>query len=179
MSVICLSYLVALAENSEPIWINNMINMGIFDGIKSLTSNKSVTWDRTKTSIESARVVVSAYSETSFGSAQMIIYMNGQEVLVKFWDFNEPHIETVDVTGLLQNGLNVFVVTYEKNPIITLEAHLTITATLEFTFTGEDQDAGDDWWANVADWIKNNPLVIAGIGMGVVGGIILAYKRKR
>jgi len=174
-----MAYLVALMENSEPIWINAKIDMGILDGIKSLTSNKSVTWDRNRTNVEGARLIMSAYSETSFGSAQMKIYMNGQEVFFKFWDFNGPYVETIDVTSLLQNGPNTFVVTYEKNRIITLEAHLTVTLTLQYSFSGEEPDAGDDWWANAFDWLKNNALILTGVGMGVVGGVIYYAKREK
>ncbi|GAG84540.1 unnamed protein product, partial [marine sediment metagenome] len=96
-----MSYLVTVAENSESIWVNDKIDLGLLDGTKSLTENKSVAWDRNKTSIEDAHLTVSSYSDTYYGSTVMQIYMNGQEVMYKEWGFDGPHIADVDVTNLL------------------------------------------------------------------------------
>lgn len=143
--------------------------MGWLDGVKPLTTHKIVRWDRSKTSIEAADLAVSASSETSFGSAIMRIYLNGREVLMKFWDFNGPHVETVSVLDALVNGTNTFVVTYEKNPVITVEAHLTITATLNYAFSGDPPGVGDDWLANLLDWLDRNKYTVLGVSMASVG----------
>ena len=161
---------------SEPVWTSGRIDLGWLDGTKSLTANKRVTWDPAKTSLESAQLAVSAYSETPYGSTEMKIYLNGQEIMTKFWDFSGPHIATADILSQVANGPNAFVVTYAKNPVINLEAHLTITATLEYAFSGEEPDVGGDWLADLIDWINHNKYTLVGVSMAGVG---IAYYGSR
>ena len=168
------------------IWSDSKISLGLWDGVKSLPSRETVSWDSNKTQIQSANLVVSAsviqYAWPG-GSCGLAILMNGVKAAEKSWlaaDIS-PYSARVDVSSYLRNGLNEFEAKFDKLPVLIGDRVLNISATLEITYGGE-VPPDPPWWENLINWVTEHPLetaAAASIGMVAVGGVMLLKKKKR
>jgi hypothetical protein len=159
-----------------PVWAFQRIELGILDSIKSIATQKTITWNPAETTVNSMTLVVSAESESAYGSTQMVISLNGNPIATQFWDFSGSFSDRILCTPLVYNGANLFEVSYEKNPLINPSATLTITATLELDYTGVQPQPS--WWDLFRDWLQQNQeLLLVGGGATFIG--LLAWRMMK
>ena len=133
-----------------PLWQGAKIVLDLIDGTRNLIKNIKVTWDDQKTLVSKATLVISVKFESVYGTTEMAVFANGNEVDRKRCEIlSEVYNNRIDVTNQIYNASNTFEVTYGKNAIINPSATLTVSATLEIEYSGDSPDPPPilpDWW---------------------------------
>lgn len=166
---------VALDISTIIFFSNAQLVLGTFGGsISSGNKARSFIWDKTKTTIDSASLSIQA--SVDWLPCDYIVYFNGTQLYRKDFAVTDPGTDnkSIDVTTELANGNNIVSVTFER-PLTG--ATLTYTVTLYVTWTGETPTELPDWIAWIQEQLKN-PYVLAGVGLGAVGLIVLVAKKK-
>ena len=168
-------YPVRLETMPYSIWTNAKISLALLDRSKVLTKRIPITWIPELTIVNSAVLVVSAQSESVYGSTAMRIHMNGNKVVDFVFYSNGTFVDRIDVSALLVNGNHQFDVEFEKNPLINPGAELTLTASIEVTYEGEEPPPPpppDPW----EEWPVWWPVPVVAV-IGIIGyGLFSYYK---
>lgn len=144
-----------------PVFSALKISLGIFGGSVSKSKSVNVSWDGSKTSVTSASLSINAHVDWTI--SDYIIHLNGNEIYRKDFGALDPldDILNLDIVSFLKNGVNDFVVTFEK-PLAG--ATLVITVILVVEYTGEEPNTEDTYFG-----LTKGQIIVVGVGVGGVG----------
>ena len=159
-------YHVPAFTASAPFWPLSLCS-GWVGGIAS------ITWDPTKTTISSSRLVISATARNdpmdmwaSFNKTSLRRFLWGEGA-------KGEQSDVFDVSII--NGTNLLEVYACKLYPWLGVASIDVKAYVEITYTG-DPPQGKSWWETMWEWIEANwPWLAIGAGVLIIGGVAYTY----
>lgn len=132
-----------------------------------------ITWDPTKTTISSSRLVIEAHAKND--PMDMWVRFNKTDLRRFFWGEGTKGTTQSDVIDVsIINGSNLLeVFACKMYPWIGV-ASIDIKAYIEITFEGETPER--PWWEVFWLWLETNwPWIAIGAGLVIVGGAAYIY----
>ena len=161
-------------EGGWSIWSNDTFIIAMGESELQFKKFKQVKYS----SMQSAtlQIFVNADVAPSWGN----IAVNGVKVQDIDFRYGGGQVElSVDITSRILQGSNVFTLVMQSTPGIG-EGPWVVTVNLYIN--GTNVSVTDDWFANMMEWVKSNPLVFVGVGLGAAGVALLVakkFKKKR
>lgn len=164
-----------MATKSYVIWRDKKLDIGWAAGRKDDIVRKSITWNPAYTTISGVTLSLLARAN---GRTNLSIYINENEAIHFHWELWEDlatKSETVDVTGNLINGENVFRASFFKDPAHPFYVYTIFSVTLVVTYEGEEPEVEPPWLTYLKKY--GVPAAI-GVGGLTVGAVIASRRRK-
>ena len=132
----------------------------------------TITWDPVKTSVSSARLVISATPNKD--PVALVAKFNGSIVKEFFWGEGTKGEQTAVVDVPIINGSNTFSArTCKHLPWVGI-VNVNVSAHVEVTFEGETPQR--PWWEIFQEWLSVNwPYIAIGTGLVIIGGSAYVY----
>jgi len=133
----------------------------------------SITWDPTKTTISSSRMVIRAKSDADPVAADF--KFNNALTTSFFWGEGTKGTEQTDIVNVsIINGTNLFEGKACKHLYWIGVVGVEVDAYLEIVFEGETPER--PWWEVFMEWFETNWQWIAlGAGLVTIGGVTYLY----
>lgn len=168
-----------LATEQLPVWANQPLKTAWIGrcGDKA-TRILTIDWNPAETSIARATLVIPRLESEE--NTEAILWVNNVKVNTYNWGRGEGGTkeDALDVTNLIHSGTNKITAqlcdTVALYPPRFRPAHGSITAFLEYEFTGEKPDTGEETWEEILEWLKKNWWVTI-----PVAGLVLLSSRRR
>jgi len=140
------------------------------------TKITTIEWNPAKTELARATLVIP--SLTSEECTDVILWVNNEKVKTYNWGRGTGGTveDALDVTNLIHSGTNKFTA-QQCDTICSTRlrpAKGSITAYMEYEFTGEDPDTGEDPVEEFIVWLKKNWW----IAIPVAGAVLLSSRRR-
>ena len=162
-----------------PLWANQPLKTAWIARCGSReTKIATIEWDPAETELIRATLVIP--NLTSEECTDAIIWVNNELVKKYTWGRGEGGTveDALDVKSLIHSGTNKVTAQLCDTWCSTRlrPAHASITAYLEYDFTGEEPDTDGDPWELFKEWMKKNWWVTIPI---VALAVITVPRRKR
>jgi len=132
----------------------------------------SITWDPTKTTISSSRLVIKA--KPNADPVAMDINFNGILVKSFFWGEGTKGEQSDVVDVSIINGTNMFEAKACKHLFWVGVVGVEVDAYLEIMFEGETPER--PWWEVFQDWMATNwPYLAIATGLVIIGGVTYTF----
>jgi len=166
-----------LTTEQLPVWGNQALKTAWIArcGDKA-TKILTIDWNPAETSIARATLVIPRL--TSESCTDVILWVNNEKVNTYNWGRGTGgnKEDALDVTNLIHSGTNKFTAQLCDTICSTRlrPANAIITAYLEYEFTGEDPDTGEDPLEEFIDWLKKNWWVT----IPILGVALISSRRR-
>jgi len=133
----------------------------------------SITWDPTKTTVSSSRLVVKATPNAD--PVALDVRFNGIDVKSFFWGEGTKGTEQSGIMDVsIINGTNILEVKLCKHTYWIGVVSVDVEAYVEITFEGDIPQRS--WWEVLQEWLVANwPLVAIATGLFIIGGVTYIY----
>ena len=132
----------------------------------------TITWDPLKTTVTSARLVISATPNKD--PVALVAKFNNSKVKEFFWGEGTKGEQTAVVDVSIINGSNTFSAqTCKHLPWVGI-VNVNVSAHVEVTFEGETPQK--PWGEVVWEWLETNwPYLAIATGLVIIGGVTYLY----